>query len=323
MYYNIDWEILFKNEGGKDYQLGFMSNIEIVRSVSNLVDTATITLPELVMNKALSFENKIQRGSEIKIKLGYNAELINEFSGYIKNISVVNGELKIECEDALFLFRKGLQDKHFKQANLKKIAEYIAKEIDSSYKVECDYDMSFDKFTIHKASGYSVLKKLKEISKADIFFDTENKILHIHAPFSYNTGKVKYSAQANIEDLNLEYEDPSNSKLEVNIESIDNKGKVQKTKAGTTGGKNINIKASTLSKSSIDKLANNILNENKKGKYKGSFDTWLLPFVAPGYSALIYDEDYPDKKDWYYVQAVTTSVGSGGCKRTVTPSIKL
>ena len=51
--YNIIWDIKFKTNG-ITYSLQTVASIDIDCSVDNLADTATITLPEAVMNQVLN-----------------------------------------------------------------------------------------------------------------------------------------------------------------------------------------------------------------------------------------------------------------------------
>lgn len=319
---DIDWNIEFKSNG-KRSRLALMAELEIIKDVDNLADTATIILPESIMNEALNFENKIGRGTEVLIQLGYNGNLENEFVGYIKDMTVNESSLKILCEDALFLFRVGVPDKEMKPTTVSQIAQYVIDNVDSSFQLDCTFDIDYEKFTIHQATGYDVLKKLQEETKANIFFDTENKILFIQPPYTNKGGEVYYSMQKNIEASSLEYKNKFDAKLEVTVESTDIKGNVRKFVAGTTGGDKLTLKVGAMSEASMKKVAEAALQRQNAAGYEGSFDTWLVPFVAPTYSAQIKDEDYPNKTAFYYVKAVTTSLSSGGGKRTITPGIKL
>ncbi len=320
---NIDWNIQFENADGKQYQLALLEECEVIKSVDNLTDVATIQLPELILNEPLKLENKIQRGAKVDIRFGYNGDLKTEFNGYVKNINVNDGSIKIQCEDALFLFRKGVRDKYFESTNIKQICEYLTQEVGENYKVECDYDITYEKFTIFQATAYDVLKKLKDETKANIFFDTKNKLLHIHQPYTHKTGDVKYCMQKNIENSNLEYVESTDKKFEVTVESTDKKGNLQSYTAGTTGGDKITLKVGSMDKNSIKELAETTLKEKQKAKYKGDFDTWLIPYCEPSYSAIIEDEDYPNKKGRYYIAGVTTSISRSGGKRTIKPSKRL
>lgn len=319
---NMNWNITFKSNGLK-YKLMLISEVEITESVENLVDTAIITLPEAVMNKVLDFENTISRGSEISIELGYDDDLRKEFTGYVKEITTNDSSLKILCEDSLFLFRVGVKDAEMKPTSMKKIAQSLINQIDKSFKLSCDFDIGYEKFTIHQATGYDVLKKLQEETKANIYFDTENKTLHIHAPYLEKGGDVVYSMQKNIEKSSLEYKRAIDKKVEVTIESIDLKGKVRSYTTGTTGGDKITIKVGAVSTLDMKKIAEVALQRNNYDGLDGSIDTWLIPYVKPTYSARFLDQDYPEKSGIYYVISTVTTFSDAGGKRVVKFGIKL
>ena len=318
----MDWNIVF-DTNGKKFKLGLLAECEIVCSVDNLADTATIVLPEAVMNKVLNLENKINRGSGVLIQLGYDGNLETEFEGFIQDITTNDSTLKIVCEDALFLFRVGVKDVELNPSSLKSIAQYVIDKIDQSYKLSCDYDISYEKFVIHQATGFDVLKKLQEETKANIYFDTQNKILHIHPPYLEKGGAVKYSMQQNIEKSTLEYKKAVDKKVEITVESTDSKGKVKSITAGTTGGDKITMKVGPMGEVDMKKVADAALRKNSFDGYTGSFDGWLIPFVKPTYSAIIQDQDYPYKDGSYYVVGVKTNFSESGGVRTITPGIKL
>jgi hypothetical protein len=320
--YNMIWDIRFDN-AGKKFTLGLLAECEIECSVNNLVDIATIVLPESVLNQVLKIEDKISRGTQVTIKLGYDSDLKTEFVGYVQDITTNDSTLKILCEDALFLFRKGVKDVELKATSSKKIAQTLIDQIDASFTLSCDYDIPYEKFVIHQATGYDVLKKLQEETTANIYFDTQNKVLHIHSPYLEKSGEVKYSMHRNIEKSSLEYKKAIDKKIEVTIEGVDLKGKVTSVTVGTTGGEKITRKVGTIPPGGIKIMATTEYNNRMTDGYEGSFDTWLIPFVQPTYSAIIEDKDYPYKTGRYYVTSVKTNFSESGGKRTVTPGIKL
>ncbi len=181
MFFDINWEILFTTDG-QTYELRTVAEIEIESSVDNLADMATVVLPEAVMNRVLNLERKVKRGSEVVIRLGYNGQLRDEFHGYVVSVPTNDSSLKISCEDGLFLFRKDVKDKEYKPTTVKKLVQDIINQIDKSFKLVCDYDIAYEKFTVHDATGYDVLRKLQEETKANIYFLTGKKELHIHPP---------------------------------------------------------------------------------------------------------------------------------------------
>ncbi len=323
MFFNLTWDIWFYNESGK-YQLRTLKECEVFCSVDNLVDTATITLPEAVLNTVLKVQDKIGRGTKMVIKYGYDYNLVKEFEGYIKEITTDNGSLKIECEDALFLFRVAVKDIQLKPTTVKKIAEYLVSQIDPSFKVVCpEYNLGYEKFVIHQATGYDVLKKLQEETKANIYFDTAKKELHIHPPYIQKGGDVLYSAQKNIRSASLEYKKAIDRKVEITVERTGIDGKVKSFKKGTTGGDSVTLKVGAMSDEAANKVADAELLKRSADGYEGSIDTWLIPFVAPTFTAKYIDEDYLDKTGKYYVISVKTNISASGGKRTVQLGVKL
>jgi hypothetical protein len=320
--FDINWSVKFKN-AGVTYRLETIAAIDIDESVDNLADTTTITLPEAVMNQVLNIGDRIGRGTEVVIQLGYDGDLITEFVGYVKDIVTNDSSLKILCEDALFLFRVGVKDAEMKPTTMAKIAQSIVSQINPDFNVICDYDIAYEKFVIHQATGFDVLKKLAEETKANIYFNTEKKELHIHSPYLEKGGEVIYSMQVNVEKSALEYKKAIDRKVEVVVESTNIKGKIESYTAGTTGGDKVTLKVGAINPSDLPKIANAELLRRSADMYEGAIDTWLIPFVKPTYSAKIKDEDYPEKDGTYYVVGVVTSVSEAGCKRTVKLGVKL
>lgn len=320
--YNIIWDIKFKTEGST-YSLQTVASIDIETNVDNLSDTAVITLPEAVMNQVLNIGNEVKRGSEVTIKAGYDKKMETEFVGYVQDIVTNDSSLKIMCEDALFRFRKGVKDVELKPTSLPKIAQYLINQIDASFTLKCDYDITYEKFVIHQATGYDVLKKLAEETKANIYFNTEKKELHIHPPYIEKGGEVIYSMQRNVENSSLEFKKALDRKIEVTVEKTNLSGKIETYTTGTTGGDKVTLKVGSVSNADLKKIADAELIRRSADMYEGSIDTWAIPFVQPTYSAKIKDEDYPEKDGKYYVVGVTTSISDAGIKRTVKIGIKV
>ena len=321
MYYNLDWEIKFKT-GSKTFKLLMLLECEIEKNVENLADVAVITLPEAVLNQALKVKDKIGRGSEVLIKAGYNGDLKTEFIGFVRDITT-DGSLKIQCEDALFLFRKGIKDKMLKPTSVKKIADYVCSEIGEGYKVVVEGDLAYEKFVIHQATGYDVLMKLQEETKYNIYFNTEKKELHIHPPFTEKGGYVIYCMQKNIEKSSLEYKKAIDRKFELTIEKTKKDGTVVTEKIGQSGGETKTLKVGSLDAKSVKMRAEAEFKEFASDRYEGSFDTWLIPYCEPTYSAKIVDFDYSEQSAIYYVKATKVNISSSGGVRTITPGIKL
>jgi prophage tail gpP-like protein len=160
--YQMDWHITV----GK-YRLALLDTVNIRRSVEQLADTAEIVLPGMAFGKTLDVESRISRGDSVVIQLGYDGDLTTEFVGFLQNISINGGSITLQCEDDIFKFRVGIPDRELVNISLKQLVQHVADAV-GGYKVDCDYDFKYDKFVIHKATGFDVLKKVQEETLANI-----------------------------------------------------------------------------------------------------------------------------------------------------------
>lgn len=321
MNFEVIWEVIVRTED-ETWNLGLLSECIIDKSVKNLANTATIVLPEANFNQVLNLGQIIGRGDEIEIKLGYRGhQFRTEFKGYIKEIITNDGSIKIECEDSLFLFRVSVPNVQMKPASISQIANYLIQNIDSSINLVSDYTIDYEKFTIHHATAFDVLKKLQEETGADIYF--ENNTLHIHPAYTRKGGDVDYSPQINIENFGLEYKTAQDKRVEVVIENVALDGTITSYTAGQPGGEKITKRVGRMTTETIKIIAETEYKNRMTDGYEGSFDAWLMPYVEPSFTAGIYDSDYEYKDGRYYVDSVKTTLSEGGIVRNVQLGIKL
>lgn len=306
----MSWHITI---GG--YKLLLLDSAEVHSSVDLLADTATIKLPASNLNKQLDVEKKLKLGDQVLIELGYDDKLEVEFEGYLQRISTDDGGIILYCEDGLWLTRKPIADKALKASSVKQIAEYVASEI-GGITVVCDYNFTYDKFVISRATGYDVLKKLQEETKANIYM--KGTELHIHPAYIERFGEVEYDFARNIEKSDLTYKRADERVFEIEVEGIGSDGKRVSVLVGASGGDRRSIKLYGVSyTSSLKARGEEELKRLSYDGYEGSITCWLRPVCKPGYTATIIDVEYPEKEGGYYVVAVTTSIQQAGGIRKV------
>lgn len=317
--FSLDFDITIGN-----YRLSMVESVVIKRSVENLAGVATIVLPSAFYNKALEIEDKIGEGDKVSIRFGYDAhlqELPEEFAGYVESISSDDGSLEIRCEDELYNLRKDLRDKVLSNVTVKALLEHVLKEL-GGFGLSCDYDFKYDQFTIYNATGFDVLKKVQEETRANIYL--KEKTLHVHPQYSEIGKKAIYDFAVNIEKSDLKYKDARKRKFIVTIEGTDAAGKVVKVTKGTPGGDKFTLKLPGVSdKATLNRRAEEELKIKAYSGYEGSITGWLIPQVEPTDVAEIRDADYEFKKGSYYVVAVETSFSESGGSRKVTIGKKI
>lgn len=305
-----------------DYKVGMLESVEINRSVELLADTAVITLPGAEYNLALEVESKIHRGDKVVISFGYEEMgMQEEFTGWVQRIGTDNGAITIECEDDLFLFRKSLKDEQHSNITLADLLKKVIDGIGGGYKIDSSYSWTYEKFTINSATGFDVLKKVQEESGADIYLQGDT--LHVHAPGEKVGNDVYYDFFQNVQECNLEYRRADERKVEIVVKALMPDGKVKEKHYGTTGGDKVEIKCATSDDESMKLRGESEHKRLSFDGYDGSIDTWLVPYITPGDSAVLHDADYDYKDGKYYVRAVKTQFSSSGGKREVELGFRL
>ena len=309
------------------YRLKHVESVKISRSVENLMDTATIVTPATVFNKALEVQDKLTVSSPVKIQLGYNDKLQTEFDGYLKSVKTDGGSLTLECEDALYLFNGSVKNAEYKNITVKNLLQQIVRELEQCNEdlkklhisIDCKFDFSYEKFTTVNASGLEVLKKIHDEAKPNIFI--KDNVLHIQ-PLYADMGlpTIAYNMAVNIDrdGMNLKYRRADERKLKVTAKGKNKDGKEISVTVGEPNGdtETINFPGITT-EAQLRKLAQTAHDGKVYEGYEGDFTSWLVPYIEPGYSVQLRDNDDEVKNGKYYVLKVDTTFDSSGGKRVI------
>ena len=317
----MDFDITVGN-----YRLRMVDAVKVRHSVEQLSDTATVTLPAMVEGKALQVEEKLRdypsENVPVVIQLGYDGRLETEFEGYLKTVATDGGNLTLECEDAIYLFDRKVDDVELTGISMKALLEKVVRQIDPSYKVETEFEFTWDKFVFYHATARDVLKKVQDETKANIYF--KGKTLYVRPQYAQASDKtVVFDFSRNIESSSLKYRKAADKKVEVTVELTNAEGKKKTVKYGADGGKTIKRVGHGVSEAEAKKIAENEYNLWCYDGYEGSFTGWLVPYVEPGDAVKILDSYYPTKQGAYYVTGTEISFSKEGGKRTVSLGRKL
>lgn len=299
-----------------NYRLKMVAAVKVKHSVEQLSDTATITLPAMVEGSALRVESKLNVGDAVSIMLGYDDSLQTEFKGYLKAINTDGGNLTLECEDALYLFDKKVDDVELTGISMKALLEKVVRQIDASFTVQTEFEFTWDKFVFYHATARDILKKVQDETRANIWFDGQT--LHVQPQYAQASGKtVLFDFSRNIESSNLKYRKKEDKKVEVELTVNTPEGRKEKLTIGSSGGKSIKKEVFGITVEQARKIAENEHSIWCYDGYEGSFTGWLVPFVEPGDAVRLIDADYPNKEGVYYVTGTEISFSKDGGKRSV------
>lgn len=321
--YKMDYEITIGN-----HSINGIEKVTIESSQELLSDSCVITIPGMIRNVPLDVENKIKRGDQVTVKLGYNGDLKTEFKGYLRAI-YPEAPMRLECEDAMYLLRKEVTPKVLTNVTVKQIIEYVLAEVNPQLQTPFTYKSDlqgykFDRFVIHNTTGYDVLDKLRQ--ETGLMINARDNEIHAHLAFTEGTGNlVTYDFYRNIEGTNdLKYVSQQDVRLKIKIVGRTDKGGKMTVEAGLDGGEARTFQRPTVSdRETLEAIARAELAKMSFDGYRGSLQGWLIPYCTVGYTAKIQDRDYPEREGNYYVQGTKVEFSRSGGIRTVELGRKL
>jgi len=320
--FKIDWKITID---GRDLQL--LDSVEITRDTGNLTDSAVIKLPACVFNRYIADLAKIRRDQTVTISLGYNGDLHQEFSGYIRSVERDQSGLVIYCQDEIYKFNQTkMDDKPYKNPTVKNLLNVVIKAVQPDLKLNCKYDFAYDKFTIKNATALDVLKTIQDECHCMMYI--KDGVFNVTPPYitPESTKTVRYDTSKNVmaDGYSLKYKDKEDRKLKVTAKGKDKTGKELTAEKGEGGGDTETFDYKGIAtQSMLDKIAENMYAAKSYSGYEGSFQAWCIPSIDKGDTAEISDPYDPDRNGKYFVESVVTTCSSGGITRKITLGKKL
>jgi len=331
-----------------DYWFYFCTNIQIKRSWEEITDTAIIEFPNFIKNiKERYVIANIKRNDPVDIKLGYiykdggqiKNSLLSLFKGYVTTVK--NGDvLTVKCEDNMFKLKQYTVQKYTKSGAV--LGDFI-KDILDYCKLDINYRVLAPETHIGnwKISNSNVVQVLYELRKFGLFARFEGDLLIIDTPYDITLtndekdARTKYFGfQSNIIDSNLDYRNSEdidltvrgvsiledNTKIEL-YTYIDSTGRIITTEAKREAEKGNQVTWTTYNqtKAQLQKTLEKKIKELNYSGYYGSFKTFGIPVVYPGYFIYLIDKKYPERnKDArYVVKSVGIDFGDNGYRQNI------
>lgn len=319
------------------YVLRGVNQIEIKLSVHQLIQTAKIKLPLSVvmrnkdMQERIKIIDKIKEGDSIKLEFGHDGNHRTEFEGFIKRINY-SMPLELECEDELYLLRTVTYKESFKKIGLRELLEFVLRGFEQKTDIKYQlYDkmpeMTFSKFQMREANGIDILQELKEKYGLTSYLTTINgvKTLYCGLAYTLEKGRVKISLGRNtIGTPELKYEGITDKKYKIKVVNFNRNGTKNEYEFGDANGEQRTMHFfGDNDKKHLETMANAEMEKFSSKGYRGSFDTFLVPFIEPGTVAEITDPQFPDRKGTQYIGTVTTTFGVSGARRKSEIDIKV
>lgn len=340
------------------YRFSGVNEVKINRNMNSLTDTATIKLPgRCVLQKGKADSNGniqllptepldsatgklFEVGDKVRITLGRNGELHEEFAGFVKNVGR-GTPTEVSCEG----YGRQLRDNVSVNGTLAKttakemleiavgkkdIKGNDLKEPLTDIEIICTVDVTMTNVEFKSINGIQVCDLIKSMTDNNVtVFFVKPDVLWCgmpHTAFSngtdpINIGSVGYRPGWNaIRDGALKHK-PADAPVEVKYsgkyagtEAASGKGKTREAAKKTKKTLNNIPDSATMDMLATEKE----LRLNHAG-YEGKINAFLQPFCQPGYKATIINTLYPELDGDYMVQGVEVTFGMGGARRMVTP----
>ena len=313
-----------------------VAEIEVVSSWDSLTDTAKITIPKklLVDGKPLveGVNSVFKIGDPVQIECGYDLQYDTIFQGYVSFIKP-GVPVVIECEDAMWLFKRQTFQKAFASVTVKQLIDFMLPLIPAKFNVKYSFpNMQLGKFRIQRgATGADVFEELRKTYKIYSFFREGTLFVgfantHPEGGSDYRRNVDFYFNDTIISD-DLTYRTKDNFFLKVLGTSIipGKKGKEGRLKSafGATGGQEIKLQFYGLSQSALDKVVENEYKTFHVSGFKGDFETFGKPYVRQGDAAVLNDHLIPERSGTYEVKKVTRRYGQQGYRQRVELGLRL
>jgi hypothetical protein len=326
--------------------LDFVHEVKITSTWQKFTDTCVITLPRkiLITQAGIStpLPELISVGDPVTVAYGYDGTLRQEFTGFVSSLKP-GTPFQLECEDAMWLFKRGTLNKAWRDVTLHQLLAYVLEAYGLDYPIQELGTLHLGKYTIKQATGAQVFDSLKKQFGISCFF--RNGTLVAGDP--YQAGKTaarhQYAFRANIistedlaftnaADVALHFRGISYLKNGKKIE-VDEYGAVKNgtfkvakgtVKANVTGlgagvdkGELRTITAVNLNEAQLRAYVRAEAARLRYDGFRGGFTGFGLPACEHGDVAVISDPDYPERRGEYYIDSVTKTFGVGGSRRQV------
>lgn len=320
------------------YTLNGFHGVDIKKSIHQIVQTCKLVLPASVLMRnndkmeRVKLADKIKEGDAVSVAFGYDYKNKTEFTGYIKSIDR-KIPVEVECEDAMYLFRKTNIKKTF-NADIKQVLSNICDEVKKAHGLQLKLYSKIPAIQVQNfiVSDKTALWALQQL--IDWYPMLSIRLVNdtLYCGLVYSTEDV--SAKVNYAISGGNNNTVSTDELKYNTEIKTAKvvweitkedGKVEKKQFGDSNGEIVINKkiAGKVSDDVLKKMAENEMTQQTYIGFKGSFTTFLMPCCEPGMIANIDDPQFGRKGNYYIGTVTTTFDTTGGGRRKLEIDIKL
>lgn len=300
--------------GAKRWCLEKVSAVEITRDTEKLTEECRITLPKKVKWDGI-YEVPIRRGDAIKVWLGYDDNLQQAFTGYVRNVGFKT-PVVISCEDEMFRLKQmPAQKKAYKSVNL----ETLLKDQGLNYPLHVMGEQNLGQYRVTADTVASLLGQLQE-NGIRSFFCYENGTPELYCGVLFEQesrpSQVFASGVNIIDDHNLKQQKAADIRILVKAVGLMPDNKKIKVEVGDEDGELHMLHAYNKTESELKAWAEQEIKRLKRDGLAGSLTTFGYSLADKLDTVGIKIDG--EKKGVYQVQKNIIKYGTGGFRQEIT-----
>ncbi len=290
----------------------YLHNAEATADWEQLTNSCTVQLPANLSLNRNRLRNLVKPGDSVAIKAGYNGILHDVFKGYVAGISP-KVPIEFRCEDDMYLLKQSTINDHINNCSLSMLIKKHFNDIETDA-----VDAELGNFRMENLNRAKILQKLKELGLHSFF---RQGVLVIGKPydpaFAQRITFHLNGEKCNIIEDNLEYRRAQDVKLLVTAISLYPDGKRKEVKIGDQGGESRTLNYYNLSVEELRKAAERDYTRLIYDGYRGSFSTFLEPYVRQGDIVVLESPEESDRTGAFWVDKVVYKLSNDGFRQEI------
>jgi hypothetical protein len=308
MYAAICCQLIFPaTVNRKQLEIWRVSTVKVESSWSSLTDQAEIHLPLNVPDFNNGVRELLHRGDPVTINAGYNGNMLQEFTGYITEVSA-GIPVVIRCEDEMFKLKSIKVNKSYNSVGL----QQLISDIVPGYTTDA-MDLHLGAVRLEKTNAAAVLQLLKD-KQIYAYFKGQTLVVGKVYSEDTSTAAIKFTWGRNMVNYdNLKFHVAEDLKIKCVAVSYLPGGKTLEMSVGDEDGVESRIAHYNVTdKTLLKTLAQQDYDKLKVDGYSGSFTAFDIPFIRHSEKAQITNDQFPDRTGTYYCDSTVLTLSDSG-----------
>lgn len=310
--------VFAKNDRRSGIVLTQATEIIVDSSWKLLTSTAEIVIPRKVkFFDKNNVQEVFRRGDFVTISFGYNGNNVEEFRGYITEVSA-DIPIRIKLQDEMWKLKQVPVNFSSPNISLKDLLTSIA----PGYKVDALEGVQIGSVRFPKTTVAAVLEKLQQDPwKLNTYFKTVNDTLVLVCGKYYaddsSEPKVNFHLERNCVSSSLNYVRKDDVLILIKgVSTLTNGTKIE-VEFGDKDGQTRQLTHYNKTKKELEILVKLDYEKCKQDRFDGSFTAFGIPSVKHGQKANLTSSLYNDRSGTYFIEGVTKTFNREGIRQVI------